>query len=75
VTQDRDATGNGDPELVNPYHQEHRRRAMDRLAWSSALRRRVLLVIVLLISLALVAGTVATSCGAPVVPMRGVPAR
>jgi hypothetical protein len=75
VSEDRDARGNPDPELVNPYHQEHRRRAMDRLTGNGALRRRVLLVVVLLISLALVAGTVATSCATPAAQVRGGPVR
>jgi len=56
---------NDDRELVNPYQNRVRPRDLERLGGVGVLRRRATQVLVLLISITLIAGTVATSCGAP----------
>ena len=49
-------------ELVNPYQHDARRGLSARFARSGALRRRVMRVVVLVVTVGLVTGTVATSC-------------
>lgn len=56
-----DVVSNEDRNLVNPYGNPSRRR-FGFSAGASALRRRLVLLIVLLVSVAMVVGTVGTSC-------------
>lgn len=60
---------NEDRDLVNPYGNPSRRR-FGLAAGASALRRRLVLLFVLLVSVAMVLGTVGTSC----VPQAAQPA-
>lgn len=53
-----------DRELVNPYHNGARRRLRERIG-GGLLRRRLTQLIIVLVSVTLVGGTVATSCGGP----------
>jgi hypothetical protein len=53
-----------DRKLVNPYQNGRPRRLSEQLGRAGVLRRRFTQLVVFLVSLALVGGTVATSCGA-----------
>lgn len=57
--------GDDDRNLVNPYGNPSRRRFGVR-SGAAALRRRAVLLVVLLVSVAMVVGTVGTSCVPPV---------
>ncbi len=73
-------TGPDDAALVNPYRDGRPRPLAEHLGRVGVLRRRFTRLVVLLVSLALVGGAVATSCGAnttaaPDVGSLGQPAR
>jgi hypothetical protein len=57
-------TGPDDPTLVNPYRSGRPGRLAEQLGRAGVLRRRFTQLVVFLVSLALVGGAVATSCGA-----------
>jgi len=66
-----------DRELLNPYEQRARRRIGPRLSGDATLRRRTAVAVALLVAVALVGGTVGTSCAPVTTAVSGpaVPAR